>query len=188
MPQSKILLDTNAYLRLAQSIRPLLGVPFGKKQYTLYIHRRFEEEFGKSHRLKTKFYWAKAQEYIDNRKKRLQLSQQDKNEIEHTYEFIWVFQHEQEFGLSRIDIYCIATALQLGIPLVTDDEKMIQTCKEFDVVVYSTIQLLKLMLDEKFISVDKIKQITEYWKYEKDLPKNFNIDIEKNFGDIFMDY
>ena len=131
MSQSKILLDTNAYLRLAQSIRPLLGAPFGKEQYTLYIHKRFEEEFGKNQRLTTKFYWAKEKEYVDNRKKRLQLSRQDKNEIEHTYEFIWSYQHDRELGLSRVDIYCISTAVQLGIPLVTDDTSMKKTCKEF---------------------------------------------------------
>ena len=33
MPQSKILLDTNAYLRLAHNLHPLLFQEFGKKKY-----------------------------------------------------------------------------------------------------------------------------------------------------------
>ena len=37
MPQAKILVDTNAYLRLAKTIRPLLFVPFGVKEFCLYI-------------------------------------------------------------------------------------------------------------------------------------------------------
>lgn len=37
MPESRILLDTNAYFRLAQSIRPLLNVQFGEKNYNLYV-------------------------------------------------------------------------------------------------------------------------------------------------------
>jgi len=32
-----VLLDTNAYLRLAKRVRPLLGVPFGQKRYVLTI-------------------------------------------------------------------------------------------------------------------------------------------------------
>jgi hypothetical protein len=37
MAQSKILVDTNVYLRLAQSVKPLLFVPFGDKQFCLYV-------------------------------------------------------------------------------------------------------------------------------------------------------
>lgn len=37
MTQSKILVDTNAYLRLAKTIRPLLFNPFGDNGYCLYI-------------------------------------------------------------------------------------------------------------------------------------------------------
>ena len=44
MPQTKILLDTNTYLRLAQSIHPLLGNPCGKENYTLYIHKEIDIE------------------------------------------------------------------------------------------------------------------------------------------------
>ena len=68
MPQKKISIDTNAYLRLAQTIRPLLGKSFGKEKFTLYIHKRFEEEINKSQRLKSKFYWVNNDEYVGNRK------------------------------------------------------------------------------------------------------------------------
>ena len=44
MPQSKILVDTNSYLRLAKSIRPLLFVPFGDKEYCLYILSELNEK------------------------------------------------------------------------------------------------------------------------------------------------
>ncbi|MEA9390931.1 hypothetical protein SJI19_10305 [Acerihabitans sp. TG2] len=44
MPQSKILVDTNAYLRLAKTIRPLLFVTFGDNEYCLYILPELIEE------------------------------------------------------------------------------------------------------------------------------------------------
>lgn len=83
--------------------------------------------------------------------------------------------------LSREDIYCIATALEEEIQLVTDDQDMIKTCKEFGVTVLSTLQLLRLMLDNELIDIITVKQITDYWKYEKDLPANFNSDFKLLF-------
>lgn len=48
MPQSKILVDTNAYLRLAKTVRPLLFVPFGDNEYCLYILPELNEELAVS--------------------------------------------------------------------------------------------------------------------------------------------
>jgi len=44
MPQSKILIDTNTYIRLAQSIRPLLFMPFGESEYCLHILQELNDE------------------------------------------------------------------------------------------------------------------------------------------------
>ena len=183
MPQTKILLDTNTYLRLAQSIHPLLGNFFGNENYTLYIHKEIDIELKRSSRLQTKFYWIKQEQYIQNRKKRLVLSRQKQTDIENTYEYIWQYQKDSGLSLSREDIYCIATALEETIKLVTDDQDMIKTCKEFGVTVLSTLQLLRLMLDNKRIDTTTVKQIIDYWKYEKDLPANFHNEHKKFFID-----
>lgn len=58
MPQTKILLDTNAYRRLAQTIQPLLFDPFGKKEYTLYVIKEFQTEFNRQKRLTRIFPWV----------------------------------------------------------------------------------------------------------------------------------
>jgi hypothetical protein len=39
MAQTKILIDTNSYFRLAQNLHPLLKTPFGKAEYTIYAHK-----------------------------------------------------------------------------------------------------------------------------------------------------
>ena len=39
-----VLLDTNAYLRLAKRVRPVIGIKFGQKGYVLTIHRFVEDE------------------------------------------------------------------------------------------------------------------------------------------------
>ena len=67
MAQTKILIDTNTYLRLAQSIHPLLKNPFGKNEYCLYILPDLYQEYKKSPRLKTSFAWVENEDYVINR-------------------------------------------------------------------------------------------------------------------------
>lgn len=181
MGQTKILLDTNTYLRLAQSIHPLLGRQFGKEKLTLYIHKEIEIELKRSPRLQNKFAWIWQEEYVINRKKRFVISKQKQADIEYTYDHIWQYQKDYELNLSREDIYCIATALELDIQLVTDDQDMVKVCKDFDAHVINTLHLMKLMLQNDFIDKQLIDQIIEYWKYEKDLPANFNSDFKLLF-------
>ena len=47
-----VLLDTNAYLRLAKRVRPLLGVPFGQKQYVLTVLEDVENGVHRNPRLR----------------------------------------------------------------------------------------------------------------------------------------
>ncbi len=185
MPQTKILLDTNTYLRLAKSIHPLLGIEFGKEKFALYIHKEIDIELNRSSRLQTKFYWISEETYKQNRKKKLFIKISKQEEIENTYEHIWQYQKDEKYNLSREDIYCIATALELGIKLVTDDQNMIEVCKEFEVDILTTLELMKLMQNNNRIDFNLIKQITDYWKYVNDLPTNvtkFERDFNKLFG------
>ena len=62
MPQSKILVDTNAYLRLARTVHPLLFTPFGDAEYCLYIIPELNRELC-GHRLMSKFPWINEAEY-----------------------------------------------------------------------------------------------------------------------------
>lgn len=67
MPQNRILLDSNAYFRLAQSIRPLLKQTFGKEKYCLYVIKELQNEYDKNPRLKSAFHWVNDPEYKENR-------------------------------------------------------------------------------------------------------------------------
>ena len=63
MSIKRILLDSNVYLRLANSFHPLLNEPFGKGPYALYLIPEFQKEFDKSPRLTNKFGWVNESEY-----------------------------------------------------------------------------------------------------------------------------
>ena len=87
MPQRKLLLDTNAYLRLARSIHPLLFIESGEDQTCLYLIEEFEREFARSRRLRGKFPWVDAPEYQENRSVRLQIGRKERRAIQTAIDF-----------------------------------------------------------------------------------------------------
>jgi hypothetical protein len=108
MPQSKILIDTNTYLRLAQSVHPLLGQSFGEMEFCLYIIPELEHELKRSPRLAKKIAWVSESRYLENRKKRLVISKKQLLEIGETIDFILDASLDAGGGVSPIDCRALA--------------------------------------------------------------------------------
>jgi len=104
MAKFRILLDSNAYLRLANSFHPLLHESFGKQSYVLYVIPEFQKEFDKSPRLKNKFGWVNQPEYVENRKRRIRITRSEKEQVRLTYSYIWEHNISQRLGASRVDV------------------------------------------------------------------------------------
>ena len=182
MAQSRILVDTNAYFRLAQSIHPLLKTVFGSKNYCLYVLPELYSEYKRNSRLKSRFSWVDDSEYAENRKCRLKTSASQKNEISRAYDFILEQSYDQNLTASRVDIRCLAYGYVHQIPVVSDDFDMIQLGQMFGVAMLKSIELLKLMVDEKHIDMSKVEEIAQYLIYIDDLPGSFKSDYKKIFG------
>ena len=188
MAQKKFIVDSNSYFRLAQNIHPLLCQPFGKEEYTLYIHAELNDEFRRSQRLKNKFHWVAEPKYVENRSRSISIPQEKKTDIEATYDYLW--EHVQDAfirpyskGPSPIDTWIVATALELKIPVVTDDRDMIELAKEFGVKTISSLGAMKLMLDEGRIDDEKVDMVVEQWVYDNDTPhKEWRKEFRKLFG------
>ena len=60
-----VLLDTNAYLRLAKRVRPVVGIKFGQKDYVLTIHKTVEDEVRRNPRLKSRYPRFDTEEFAD---------------------------------------------------------------------------------------------------------------------------
>ncbi len=56
--------------------------------------------------------------------------------------------------------------------------------KIFDIECWSTLKLLRLMLDCERIDINKVKEVVEYWYAENDLPMHIN-DFRKIYVEIF---
>ena len=101
MSQCRILVDSNAYFRLAQSIHPLLNVVFGKKRYCLYVIKELQIEYNRNPRLKNEFSWVNDPEYTKNRSRVLEITREEKAEIKRAYDFILDYVNSVHPGVSK---------------------------------------------------------------------------------------
>lgn len=188
MPQTKILVDTNSYLRLAISIHPLLFIEFGKKKYCLYTIPELDKEFNNSRILKDKFHWVNDEQYIKNRRKRLSASKCQHDSILITPSFLQDTAIKNNIDVSYIDLLVLSYGLTLGITVVTDDLAMIKLARIYQIKILTTLQLIKLMLDCKHINIDKVREIAQYLDYTNDKPSAFNTIYKKLFKETPPDY
>ena len=184
MAESRILLDTNAYFRLGQSVHPLLNTSFGEQNYCLYVLKELQAEYEKNPRLTNQFEWVGRAEYVSNRSVRLAVTPAQKREVDRAFDFILDYARSVQPGVSKTDVLCLAYGEQLEIPVVTDDEDMRQVGKFYGIKTLKTIELLKLMLDCGHINMEKVQEIVSYWAYMKDTPspKTFMAECKRLFG------
>lgn len=183
MAQTKILIDTNTYLRLAKTIHPLLFTPFGREEYCLYILPELNQELTAT-KLQNKFHWIAEQAFVENRKYIPTISRSQKLAIQQTFEYLWNDVQTMRPGPSKVDTRYIAYALELSVPLVTDDQDMTALARDYEVNVMPTLDLLKLMLESNHIDVKLISGLFDYWKYLSDLPANFYVDCCRLFPEL----
>lgn len=178
MAQTKILVDTNAYFRLAQNIHPLLCSPFGDAEHTLYIHADLNSELRGVSRIKSKLEWVAETKYRENRKRSVSLSAQNKKDIQANYDYMWEYSLEEFHqpngkGPGETDTLILATALALDVYVVTDDQDMIQLAADFEVKQMTSLGLMKLMLDANHIGIEKVEQVAEQWQYDGETPYQY---------------
>lgn len=183
MPQTKLLVDTCSYFRLAQNIHPLLAATFGRADYTLYAHAALKEEFERKSRLQTKFDWFSQRTYAENRSRPLQIGRKESESIDATHRFVWSRVVQEYLKPSPVDVRILATAMDLGLTMVTDDQDLLALAKDYEVTTMTSVELLRLMLNEKHITMDKVKQVVSQWLYDRDMPANFQADYRRLFGE-----
>lgn len=184
MAQTKILLDSNSYFRLAQNIHPLLFQSFGTEAYTLYVHSDLMAEFKRSGRLRNKFEWVSQPEFVENRKRSLKYSKVQKKEIDVTFEYMWAHVMDEGLNPSEVDTRILATAAVMEVRVVTDDQDMIALASMYGVHQISSMELMKMMIDETHIDMEKVQLVVSQWNYDKDTPnRNFSKDYKRIFGE-----
>lgn len=180
----RILLDSNVYLRIANTFHPLLNNSFGKQGYILCLIPEFQKEFNKNPRLKNKFGWVDQTEYIQNRNHRLRILKSQKEQINLTYSYLWAHNISEGIGASRVDVKALAYGAVLSILVVTDDKDMTDLGKTFGIEIWGLLDLLKAMYRAGRIDWSEIKTLLDYLEYNKDLPYfSFKQAVRKAFKD-----
>ena len=159
---------------------PLLFMPFGDNEYCLYILPELNDELT-NYRLANKFPWISEEEYRDNRKNFPTRGRKQKKEIAKTFEYVWDHVQTELPGPSRVGALYIAHAIELNIPVVTDDQDMTALAKVFDAQVMPTLALLRLMFDCGHTNMKTIRSLFKYWRYIDDRPANLEADFSRIF-------
>lgn len=183
MVPCNIIVDSCSYFRLAQSIRPLLKREFGKEKHCLGVIEELDKEYAKNPTLKHKFFWVNEEEYAENRKKCFSPTMKQRSEINHAFFFIREFARDNQLGVSKVDIIALSYAYVLKIPAVTDDSDMRIVAKEFGISIYKSLEVLKLMLDSRLVTIEEIRSIASYWIYQNDAPKSYGKDFKRLFSE-----
>ena len=182
-----ILLDSNAYFRLARSIRPLLSQTFGDPPpYVLKVLSDLYEEFKRNPRLTSKFHWVAEPEYVvDLEASHYSARGKTAVQVETALSYLVKQSIISAINVSIIDLKALAVGLARGFPVVTDDKGMQQLAELFSIECWPTLKLMKLMMDCKRIDLNKVKEIVEYWDAENDLPKPLH-DFRTLYVEIFQ--
>lgn len=174
-----VLLDTNAYLRLAKRVRPLLGVPFGQKGYVLTILADVEDEVHASGRLRHRFPWFDADPTLVQERlaTRMRLSAGERQQIVDAARFLhdWVQQDVARYmtggGSPPGPTDCRVLAFGQVRPaiVVTDDLGMHLLAQDFNIRVWHGFELLAKLRSAKKASDQLVREIYEALEANGDL-------------------
>lgn len=183
MIKERLLLDTNAYLRLAEKLHPLLNQPFGPDDARLFVIREFEKEFKNSPRLRSKFTWVNDQGYVLNRKKHVPIPLAKRQAIKTTRNAIASQIRSEGLTVSPVDAMALAIGRVLGMKVITDDRDMRVVAETFKILTMRTLALLKRMLREDHVDMDMVREIAVHWQVNNDCPGNFRTDFRRYFSE-----
>ena len=164
-----VLLDTNAYLRLAKRVRPLLGVPFGQKRYVLHVLEDVETEVNRNPRLRFHYPWFEGDPAVaaERQSHRLRLSREERDQLDAAARFLhdWVLQDVRRFATGGrsppgpTDCRVLAFGQVRPAIVVTDDLGMHELAREFNIGVWHGFDLLAKLRTAKAVSDELVREI-----------------------------
>jgi len=186
-PPRVILLDSNAYFRLARTIHPLLAGTFGVNPVnSLYVLSDLDDEYSTNPRLRTKFEWVREARYQRDRSaKRYAYGGKLRKQVENAFSFLVAYAREQAINLSREDLKALAVGLARGIPVVGDDAGMGKVAEVHGIEYWGVLRLLHLMVSSDRIDMNMVKQLLQYLDQENDPPmprSKLRAEFNKCFG------
>lgn len=173
-----VLLDTNAYLRLAKRVRPFVGRQFGQKPYVITILKAVEDEVHAGARLKFKYPWFDNDEFATERlAKAIKLSAPDRKSMEIAQGVLYGmaqadlarYTTEGRSPPGMTDCWVLAFGHVRQAVVVTDDLGMHSLANEFGITVWHVYELLDKLRSAKIVTKELIIEIYEALEVNRDL-------------------
>ena len=190
-----VILDTNAYIRLAKRIRPLLGINFGRSNYVLAVLKDVENEVHRSATLSFKNPWFDQDTFRDERyAKRLNFSAQQKAAIENTLSILLghvasdptPYMTGGRSPPSNVDCRMLAVAQVMSASVVvTDDLGMHLLATDFRLPLWHGWELLAKLRTAKMVNDDLVREIFEALEVNGDLTATWSAAKHGHFKRIF---
>ena len=179
-----ILLDSNAYFRLALSVRPLLAEKFGDHPlWSLMVLEDLDKEFSRNQRLRSKFSWLTDKEYIRDRgDSRYCPRGTTSKSVGQAFSYLAAQAEELMIDVSPVDLRVLAVGHARAFPVVTDDKGMQTLAAVFRIECWPTLELLHVMLNCGRIDIGKVREVVEYWDADNDLPTSL-----RGFRDLYRE-
>jgi hypothetical protein len=179
---------------LAKRIRPLLGVEFGHKQYSLTVLKQVEDEVFKNPRLKFLFPWFSDIDLSSERMaKQVRLSPAERTQIEAAASMLRAYVLADPLGYtsqgrsppSPTDCFILALGQVRPAIVVTDDLGMHKLSDDFDIDIWHGHDLLKKMLTAKVITNELVREIFTALENNGDLPRTWQEAKHTAFKKLF---
>jgi hypothetical protein len=189
-----VLLDTNAYLKLAKRVRPAVGIKFGQKEYVLTIHKSVEDEVLKNARLRYHFPWFDNVEHAQERlAKQIRLTAQELAKVQASQSVLhgWVLMDPSRYTTggrsppSPTDCFILALGQVKPAIVVTDDLGMHALAGEFRIPVWHGYELLDKLRSAKVVDAETIREIFDALENNNDLPQTWLLAKQTAFARIF---
>jgi hypothetical protein len=190
-----VLLDTNAYLRLAKRVRPLLGKKFGQKNYVLTVLRDVEDEVQRSPRLRHDYPWFEAANLANERLAHsLRLSAQEKATLAAAASVLHGlvqmdparFMTQRRSPPSYTDCRVLAFGQIRPAIVVTDDLGMHELASMVGIDdIWHGPELLKKMLSAKLIGNELVREIYAALEVNNDLTATWVAAKHSTFAKLF---
>lgn len=189
-----VLLDTNAYLRLAKRVRPFVGRQFGQKPYVITILKAVEDEVHAGARLKFQYPWFDNDEFASERlAKTMRLSAPDRKNMEIAQGVLHgmaqvdltKFTTEGRSPPGMTDCWVLAFGHVKEAIVVTDDLGMHALASDFGITVWHVYELLDKLRSAKVVSRELIIEIYEALEVNRDLTNTWLEAKHTTFARIF---
>lgn len=189
-----VLLDTNAYLRLAKRVRPLLGKAFGQKRYVLTVLRDVEDEVQRSPRLQHDYPWFAADGLATERLAHSpRLNAEEKAMLAAATSVLHglvqmdpgIFMTKGRSPPSRTDCRVLAFGQIRPAIVVTDDLGMHALADMVGLDIWHGPELLKKMLSAKLIGNELVREIYAALEVNNDLTATWVAAKHSTFAKLF---